>query len=131
MKIPRRLYDELIEHALEEAPNECCGLIGVRDGAAVRTFRARNVAKNPQARYAMDPEEQLQLHQLLDAAGLDLGAIYHSHPFGPAFPSLTDIRLAFSETMYLIVSLAHNHPQVKAYQLHTGDPVELAYEVME
>ena len=53
-------------------------MIASRDGEAVAVHRARN-ADNSALRYSMDPMEQYQLQNSIDEAGLDLGAIYHSH----------------------------------------------------
>src|SRR4051794_23563066 len=68
MRIPRRLYDELVAHAREEAPNECCGMIAARDGEAVAVHRATNSAASP-LRYEMEPREQLRIMDAIDDAG--------------------------------------------------------------
>ena len=39
MKIPRDLYEQMVEHAREEAPNECVGLIATRNGSAEKLYR--------------------------------------------------------------------------------------------
>ena len=113
LRISRQLLDEVVEHARADAPHECCGMIASRDGEAVAVHRARNAAKSA-LRYVMDPEEQFQLQNAIDDAGLDLGAIYHSHTRSDPVPSQTDINLAkfgdtddpaFPGTLYLIVGV--------------------------
>ena len=41
--IPRSITEEMIAHAREEAPNECCGVLTGRDGAVAAAYRAKNV----------------------------------------------------------------------------------------
>jgi [CysO sulfur-carrier protein]-S-L-cysteine hydrolase len=121
MRIARELYDEIIAHAREEAPNECCGMIATQDGHAVKVYRARNAAASP-LRYEIDGSEQYRIQMEIDGAGLDLGAIYHSHTRTEPYPSQTDINLAFyPETLYLIVGLAAVEPELRAYSIRDGE----------
>ena len=121
MRIARDLYEELIEHAREEAPNECCGMIAARDGEAVKVFRARNAAASP-LRYEIDGAEQYRIQMAIYDADLDLGAIYHSHTRTEPYPSQTDINLAFyPEALYLIVGLAGEEADVRAYTIRDGE----------
>jgi [CysO sulfur-carrier protein]-S-L-cysteine hydrolase len=124
MKIERPLYDEMISHAREEAPNECCGMISSRDGEAVGLYRARNAAASP-LRYEIDGAEQYRIQMQLDDAGLDLGAIYHSHTRTEPYPSQTDINLAFyPDALYVIVGLAREDPDVRAFTIRDGRVAE-------
>ena len=77
---------QLAEHAREEAPNEACGLIVLRDGVAVRYERARNAAASPY-RFELDADPELWF---LEDEGYEL-AIYHSHLSSPPRPSRTDV----------------------------------------
>ncbi len=110
-------------HARAEAPNECCGMLAGRDGVATRVHRARNTEASP-FMYVMDPREQLAIMDDIDAAGDDLLAIYHSHTRSAAYPSRTDVELAFyPATPYLIVSLQDaEHPQLRAFLLARAAP---------
>ena len=94
MRIARDLYDQMIEHAREEAPNECCGMVAARDGQAIKVYRAVNAAASP-LRYEIDGPEQYRIQMEIDDADLELGAIYHSHTRTDPYPSQTDINLAF------------------------------------
>ena len=78
MRIARELIDELVAHAREDAPNECCGMIASRDGEAVRVYRAENVHASP-VRYEIEPRDQLRVMNEIEDEGWELGAIYHSH----------------------------------------------------
>lgn len=119
MRISQRLIDEMVAHAREELPNECCGLVGGRDGEASVVIRVANAAASP-LRYEMDPQEQYNAMKTIEDEGGELLAIYHSHTKSAAYPSQTDVNLAaaWPEQIYLIVSLAdEDAPDVKGYLL--------------
>jgi proteasome lid subunit RPN8/RPN11 len=119
MKISQALIDEMISHAREDLPNECCGMIGGRDGEAARIVRVENAAASP-LRYEMDPQGQYNALKAIEDAGEELVAIYHSHTRSAAYPSQTDVNEAvmWPEQVYVIVSLAdEDAPDVKAFDL--------------
>jgi [CysO sulfur-carrier protein]-S-L-cysteine hydrolase len=129
MRISRTLLDELIAHARAEAPNECVGVITVRDGVAQRVITATNAAGSP-LRYELDPRELLRIHEAIDDSGDDLGAIYHSHTRSDPIPSQTDINLAFyPDALYLIVGLKSDEPDVRAWRIVDGEVSEGLLEV--
>jgi proteasome lid subunit RPN8/RPN11 len=131
MRISRRLLDEVIAHARADAPNECCGMIAARDGEAVAVHRATNVAASP-LRYEIDGREQYRIQTAIEDAGLDLGAIYHSHTRSAPEPSQTDINLAFyPEALYVIVGVAGDEAEVRAWTIVDGKVAEAALEVEE
>jgi proteasome lid subunit RPN8/RPN11 len=120
MRISRALHDEMVAHARADAPNECCGMVASRDGEAVHIYRAHNAAASP-LRYEIDGAEQYRIQMEIEDAGLDLGAIYHSHTRSAPYPSQTDINLAFyPDALYLIVGLADDEPAVRAYEIRDG-----------
>jgi [CysO sulfur-carrier protein]-S-L-cysteine hydrolase len=120
MRIVHELYDEIVAHAQADAPNECCGMIASRNGDAVKVYRAANAAASP-LRYEIDGAEQYRIQMDIDDADLELGAIYHSHTRSAPYPSQTDINLAFyPEALYVIVGLAGETPDVKAYEIRDG-----------
>jgi len=119
MKIAQSLIDEMVAHAREDLPNECCGMIGGRDGEASEVVRVANSAASP-LRYEMDPQEQYDALKSIEADGGELLGIYHSHTKSAAYPSQTDVNqaVAWPEQVYVIVSLADpDDPDVKAYWL--------------
>jgi proteasome lid subunit RPN8/RPN11 len=124
MRIARALYDEIVEHAQAEAPNECCGMVAARDGEAVSVHRATNTAASP-LRYEIDGAEQYRILTGIEDAGFDLGAIYHSHTRSAPYPSQTDVNLAFyPDALYVIVGLTVSEPEVKAYAIRDGEVAE-------
>ncbi len=119
MKISQALIDEMVAHAREDLPNECCGMIGGRDGEATRIVRVENAAASP-LRYEMDPQGQYNALKGIEDAGEELVGIYHSHTRSAAYPSQTDVNEAvmWPEQAYVIVSLENDEaPDVKAYDL--------------
>ena len=124
MRIARELYQQIVRQAEAEAPNECCGMIASRDGEAVAVHPAVNQAASP-LRYEIDGVEQYRIQMAIDDAGLDLGAIYHSHTRSAPYPSQTDINLAFyPDALYIIVSVAGSEPEVRAYTIRDGRVAE-------
>ena len=121
----------MIAQARDEAPNECCGIVGTRDGQAVSIFPVRNAAASP-LRYEMDPKDQLRVFEALDDAGLDVGAIYHSHTRSAPEPSQTDINLAFyPDALYVILGVAGADDDVRAWRIVDGRVSGAPLEVEE
>ena len=131
MRISRELLDDVIAHARAEAPNECVGMIASRDGEAVAVHRARNAAASP-LRYEIDGMEQYKLQTAIEDAGLDLGAIYHSHTRSAPEPSQTDINLAlYPDSIYVIVGLERDEADVRAWWIRDGAVSPAPFEVVE
>jgi proteasome lid subunit RPN8/RPN11 len=122
MKFSRELIDEMVAHAREDSPNECCGMVGGRGGVATRIYRALNAEASP-LRYSIDPAEQFRLMREIEDAGEDLAAIYHSHTKSAAYPSQTDVNLAgWPDTVYVIVSLEEPEaPDVRGFWIRDGE----------
>jgi proteasome lid subunit RPN8/RPN11 len=123
VRLPRPLAEELVAHARADLPNECCGMIAGAGGVATRVHRAANTESSP-FMYVMEPREQLRIMDEIDASGEDLLAVYHSHTRSAAYPSRTDVELAFfPETLYVIVSLAdRDAPEIRAFRIARGAP---------
>jgi proteasome lid subunit RPN8/RPN11 len=112
--------DDLIVHAREANPNECCGLIGgTADEVGQTVYRLRNVAANPLVTYEAAPEDLFRAQRSMRERGEHLLAIYHSHPrAADPYPSETDVRLAYYPTaVYLIVGLGNQEPCLKAFRI--------------
>jgi proteasome lid subunit RPN8/RPN11 len=129
MKLTQGQIDELIAHAREEDPNECCGMIGGVNGEVRKVYKARNAEASP-LRYNLDPSDQFRIMTAMDEAGEDLAAIYHSHTKSPAYPSQTDINLAaYPETLYVIVTLVEGEEPVRAFRIDHGQVEEVELDV--
>ena len=119
MKISRALVDEMVAHAREDLPNECCGMVAGLGGEATEVIRVENAAASP-LRYEMDPKAQYEAWKSIEDGGRELLAIYHSHTKSAAYPSQTDVNqaVAWPDQVYVIVSLAdQDAPDVKGYFL--------------
>ena len=124
MRIPRSLIDEMVAHAREDVPNECCGMVGGRDGEATTVYRATNAEASP-LRYSIEAGEQFRLMKEIEEAGEELVSIYHSHTKSPAYPSQTDVNLAswWPGVLWVICSLAEEGPMLRAFRID-GSAVE-------
>lgn len=119
----------MVEHARREAPNECCGLLAGQGGRALHLYEAANAEKSP-VRYSLDPRELLRYLKDMDERGWELLAIYHSHTHTPAYPSATDLRLAFwPDAVYIIISLMGPEPVLRAFRLVEGKVAEEALAI--
>lgn len=124
MILPRALVDDVVAHARETAPAECCGLLVGTATAIVATARAANLAGSS-SRYLIDPKDHIRARRDARARGLDVVGFYHSHPHSDARPSATDLEEASYENyLYLIVGLTGEAVDVKIYRF-TGAAFEL------
>jgi proteasome lid subunit RPN8/RPN11 len=131
MRIPRHIVDEIVAHSRQDAPNECCGMIGGRDGEATSLYRARNADESP-LRYTVHPQDQFRIMEEIDERGEELTAIYHSHTGSAAYPSQTDINLAegWPDPLYLICSVADpGSPELRAFAIREGRVEEANLDV--
>jgi len=119
MRIAQSLIDEMVAHAREDLPNECCGMVGGADGEARVVIPVVNSAASP-LRFEMDPQGQYNALRAIEDDGDELLGIYHSHTKSAAYPSQTDVNQAVSwpDAIWLIVSLQDaDSPDVKGYWL--------------
>ena len=128
MDISAELLEQILAHAREEAPNECCGVVAVApspDGEpsrAVRAQRARNTAASP-LRFEIAGLEVMELLDSIEGDGLEIGAIYHSHTRTAPYPSQTDINFAVNwpGVEWIIVGLADSSaPEIRSYLIEKG-----------
>jgi proteasome lid subunit RPN8/RPN11 len=127
-RLPTDMRAAIIGHAMQEAPRECCGIIAGRDGVPMQLYETRNVAAGNRF-YEIDPAQLIDLEfQELPAQGTEIVAIYHSHPESPAYPSATDVELAFwPDAVFLICSLAdRDRPEIRGFRIRDGAIDEVA-----
>jgi proteasome lid subunit RPN8/RPN11 len=115
------LRDEIIAHAREESPNECCGLLIGQGSAIDECVRARNLLASP-TRYLLDPADHVAAIRRLRGSDRSVIGAYHSHPSSRALPSETDrAEIFYSDFLWLIVSLLDPEGEVAAFRLTGGD----------
>jgi proteasome lid subunit RPN8/RPN11 len=130
MRIDQTLLDEIVSHAREEVPNECCGIIGGQDGRATSLHRASNALASP-VRYEIEATDLYRIWRQIEEAGDDLIAFYHSHVKAPPRPSQTDINWAdnWPGAAHLICSLGGEEPAIRAFDIHDGRVEEVELHV--
>jgi len=127
VRIRQAVLDRIVAHAVEDLPNECCGLlIGTKD-MVEDAARARNT-KRSRTRFQVEPADHFAAIRRARAGGFEIIGAYHSHPSGPSGPSDTDrARLTDPSMFHVIISLAHGTRTVRAFRLSDGNfsPLEL------
>ncbi|HEY5075202.1 MAG TPA: M67 family metallopeptidase [Pyrinomonadaceae bacterium] len=134
LSLPGVLLNQIVSHALECAPHECCGLVGGIGERIQTIYRMRNAAADPLVTYEAAPEDLFAAQRSMRERGEQLLAIYHSHPRAVIpEPSATDVRLAYyPSAVYFIVGLGGERPNLCAFRISEGErrwePTE--YEVL-
>jgi proteasome lid subunit RPN8/RPN11 len=107
--IPRHVYEEMVEHAKGDYPNECCGaIVGAiyKDKRVFESHRMRNInTERSSDRFIIDPNELNIIDKQARVANLDVIGFYHSHPDHPDKPSEYDREWAHPGYSYLIISI--------------------------
>ena len=129
IQIPTYIVEGIIAQAINELPNEACGLLVGSGSDVFKQHPLTNIDRSPE-HFSFDPAEQFQVFREARTDGREIIANYHSHPETPSRPSEEDIRLAYDPNiLYLIVSLAAEVPVLKAFNIQNGVSTEVAIEV--
>lgn len=128
--LERRLREEILAHALEEAPREACGVIVGLDGVGARVVRCRNAHPEPTSRYQVHPDDLRAAVSPMRDESRELVAIYHSHPRSQPAPSPTDRADAarWPEPAYVLASWRTGAPELRAFRLEGEWMRELAID---
>jgi [CysO sulfur-carrier protein]-S-L-cysteine hydrolase len=127
--IARSAYDAIVAHARESFPNECCGLLVGSAEQVGLAVRARNLEESP-TRFQVDPLDHFTAIRIARMQGQSVVGVYHSHMARDAQPSPSDLREAsYREYVYVIVSLAGDPPEVRAYRLRDDTLVDVEMSV--
>jgi [CysO sulfur-carrier protein]-S-L-cysteine hydrolase len=135
VQIARSLLDDIVAHAVRDAPNECCGLVVGRGGTATAAKALENLAASP-FRFDIDGRELIAFAFADDDAEEQLTAIYHSHTRSPPYPSQTDVNFAagWPGVEWLIVGVAKGakdgEPEVRSYLIEDGVIREIEVELV-
>ncbi len=125
--LSRRAQDDVIAHAREALPAECCGLLVGKGAAILEAVRTRNIAASP-SRFEIDPEDHMTARRTARHRGLEVLGFYHSHPRSGATPSATDLAEAsYPDHLYLIVSVLAEPADLRLYRLVAGVFREVAW----
>ena len=131
VKIIKSVITEMVNHAKKESPLEACGYLCAARGVVVASYALTNIDKSNE-HFSFDPKEQFSVVKDARAKGLEICAVYHSHPASPARPSLEDIKLAHDPNVsYVIVSLADGQEEVKAFSIKNNVVAPIDLEVID
>jgi len=123
-------WQEMLNHVEKQVPLEGCGLLAGKKDRVENVIVVQNQAQSP-VRFVMDPYEQLQAFNWIEAHGLDLLGIFHSHPAGPETVSVTDIAEAAYEVIHLIWSRTKGHWQARGFWIEAGLATEVSLQIVE
>ena len=121
----------MLQQLQDAYPLEGCGILGGADGRVQHLYAVENLLHSPVA-YEMEPLQQLRAMLDLEEAGMEMLAIYHSHPQGPQTPSPTDVAQAYyPDVVQVIVSLADcQRPTVRAFTIRDGHIDEIVLKIV-
>ena len=122
--------EELIKLAKDALPNECCAfLLGEHndDGKVAIILRMRNIDESPIS-FSIDPADLLNAYTLADTKGMEITAIFHSHP-AKASPSSTDIKyMQINPVTWVIYSTTEN--EIRAFIYENEDIKEIGVKTI-
>ncbi|MCE5311573.1 MAG: M67 family metallopeptidase [Nitrospiraceae bacterium] len=128
--LPADIFYEMLEHCIGCLPDEGCGILAGNDSRISKIYKMTNTDSSPVS-YMMDPSEQFRVMKDIRKNGLQLAAIFHSHPVSEPRPSQKDRELAFyDDAAYVIVGLSSGLPHVRAYMIKESGVSELPVEVI-
>ncbi|HMW02136.1 MAG TPA: M67 family metallopeptidase [Acidobacteriota bacterium] len=127
VKITDQVYQLIVQLALGEYPRESCALLGGNQGLFSSWYPLHNVAELPERQYAAPPEALFQaMRQMRERHETELG-IFHSHPSSSAYPSQTDIELAFYPDATYFILAVRPSPLLRAFHIvhECVEPIEI------
>jgi proteasome lid subunit RPN8/RPN11 len=130
--IKKGILETIVQHAREQAPFECCGLLMGQSDIITHIQRMNNVLQSP-VRYSMNPQDLFFFFKELRSLQLKHLGIYHSHPASEAYPSSIDVEQAYyPDCIYFITSLKNPlSPSVRAFTILNDHILEREFQVIE
>lgn len=138
MRISREHLDRVVGHAVRDAPDECCGLLGVRDGDVVSVHELENVLNGPKVfGFELGGSSYPRAMMAIDDEDAEAGVLYHSHTRSKPYPSQTDINFGRDPNRlpgveWLIVGTKSAEPEVRSYVIaEDGEVTEVPVTVLD
>ena len=132
VQISADLRRTLIEHALDDAPNECCGLLELdaESAAVVAATAMENVAASPM-RFELHSRDLRERPRIEERGRVPV--IYHSHPRSAPEPSLTDVTFAamWPGVPWLIIGIAEKSPELRWFEIEEGVVRERSIDITD
>lgn len=139
LEIKKSDLQTIISHCIAGLPNEACGMLGGKNGGVEKVYPMLNAKPGPDY-YEMDPEEQFRVMKDIRECGLEMIALFHSHPAGQAYPSAVDVEQAYwpgtqlpnyPDAVYIIVSLAdRGKPVARGFSIEEGNVNEVSLQIL-
>lgn len=132
IQIPKKIFEQMIEHAKKGYPNEACGVLSGATLDKVSNFHElRNLDESPVS-YFIEPKDLLLLFKKFRQTNLVMNGIFHSHVASQAYPSQKDVKLAlYPEVSYLIVSLSDiQKPVLRSFKIKDEQISEEKIEII-
>ena len=131
LKIPQRIFLEMLAQAQAEAPIEACGILAGSENHVQEFYKMTNSDQSTD-HFMMAPTEQFAVAKQMRAKQQQMLAIYHSHPASPARPSAEDIRLALTpDVLYVVLSLQEPaEPQIRGFTIENDVVSESAVKIV-
>ena len=121
-------WQSMRRHVIAQAPLEACGLLAGKQDTVEAVLKVRNAEQSP-VRFRMDPQEQFNAFEWIEANGLELIGIYHSHPSGPETASATDIAEVAYEAVHVIWSCSKRAWKVRGFWIEAGEVTEVNIQI--
>jgi len=121
---------KIVNHVSNHAPLEACGLLAGKNERVEKVLFVQNQAQSP-VRFVMDPIQQLKAFDWIDDNGLELLAIFHSHPAGPETASPTDIAEASYNVVHIICSQKSSEWKLRGFWIEDGNSAEVTLQIVE
>lgn len=129
LKLKPEHWQAMRRHVSSQAPLEACGLLARKENSVENVLRVRNAEQSP-VRFRMDAQEQYNAFEWIDAHGLDLVGIFHSHPSGPETASPTDIAQAAYDVVHVIWSRKQRIWNAHGFWIEKGQATEVVLQLM-
>lgn len=131
LKITEAVKAMIEKQALDSRPHECCGLLAGKGNLIIAACPLRNEADKPETQYFAAPEDMFAAMRRMREAGQEMLGIYHSHPRTQAYPSPTDVEMAFyPEAIYFIISL-EPRIEMRAFKINNSQIEEVSFRVIQ
>jgi proteasome lid subunit RPN8/RPN11 len=130
LQLSAALLKEMVTYVERHAPLEACGLLAGKAARAETLLGVTNQAQS-EVRFVMDPYEQLRAFDWIDSQGLDLVAIFHSHPTGPETASPTDIAEAAYAVVHIILAPIRGQWQARGFWIAGEQAREVTLQIVD
>lgn len=128
--LPHSAWQAMRRHVRRRVPLEACGLLAGKAGQVEMVIGVTNAARSP-VRYRMEPHAQWRAFNKIEQMGMELLAIYHSHPKGPPHPSPTDIQEASYAVVHIIWFPRAENWQADGFWIEAGQVSQVSLQMVK